>query len=266
MARVTSEAEESRLTSKYESALLFIRDGRRREAVKELSGILEHPMMAEAPTHLVKDDDEVWNENNNEKVVVGAEGGGRSKKPPDVVVSLTPTMTQVKFLSLKNLGRLVADMASEREAAATTASATDVAMTTATKNLHHRGAVVAVAAAADKTTSSSSAAEAAAAAAAAEVEEEEDEEDSPLAEDYALALRCYAAAVEIDGTDASLWRRLGGLAARRGLMHVARHALEQGLAIHPRHPLVLEDLAEVLLAVGMGPSNSHSLFRLFVTV
>ena len=56
--------------------------------------------------------------------------------------------------------------------------------------------------------------------------------------------------MEIDGTDASLWRRLGALAASRSLPHVARYAFERGLAIAPKHPLMLEDLAETLLAVG----------------
>ena len=34
-----------------------------------------------------------------------------------------------------------------------------------------------------------------------------------LTEDYALTIRCYAVAVQIDKTDAQLWRRLGALAA-----------------------------------------------------
>ena len=115
-------------------------------------------------------------------------------------------MTQVKFLALKNLGRLLAETADERE---TTDAAEPVSVGTP------------------------------------------DRVESPgVEEDYALALRCYAAAVEIDGSDVGLWRRLGALAARRGLPHVARHALEMGVAVHPRHPLVLEDLAETLLAVG----------------
>jgi hypothetical protein len=95
-ARVTSEAEESRLTSSYEAALYFIRDGNREDAARELRGILEHPMMSEAPTHRIV-------------ASVQREVGGTP-------VTLTPTMTQIKFLSLKNLGRLVADLADEAEA------------------------------------------------------------------------------------------------------------------------------------------------------
>ena len=145
---VTSEAEESRLTSKYESALLHIRAGEREAAVGELGAILEHPMMSEPPTHL-------------RRPTASVPGG----------VSLTPTMTQIKFLSLKTLGRLVAELADERHAAS------------------------------DPSASASE------------------------SESYALALRCYAAAVEIDGADSALWRRLGALAVRRGQPHVARHAL-----------------------------------------
>ena len=177
---VTSEAEESRLTSKYESALLHIRAGEREAAVGELGAILEHPMMSEPPTHL-------------RRPTVSVPGG----------VSLTPTMTQIKFLSLKTLGRLVAELADERHAAS------------------------------DPSASASE------------------------SESYALALRCYAAAVEIDGADSALWRRLGALAVRRGQPHVARHALEMGLALHPRNPLMLEDLAECLLAVGDFPACKH---------
>ena len=95
-ARVTSEAEESRLTSSYEAALYFIRDGNREDAARELRGILEHPMMSEAPTHRTV-------------ASLRREVGGTP-------VTLTPTMTQIKFLSLKNLGRLVADLADEAEA------------------------------------------------------------------------------------------------------------------------------------------------------
>ena len=84
-ARRTTEAEESLLTSAYETALLFIRDGKREDAVRELRGILRNALMTD------RDDDD------------------------DDAPSLTPTMTQVKFLALKNLGRLVADLAIERE-------------------------------------------------------------------------------------------------------------------------------------------------------
>jgi hypothetical protein len=249
--------------SSYESALLFIRDGLREDATRELSGILEHPMMAEAPTHLLQEgDDEGGREFNRGNTAVGADdreaaaggtsrgGGGfvgadggrrkdkEKKQPlaPAVRVSLTPTMTQVKFLSLKNLGRLVEDMASERELAAAALENKDDA---GERMLTDDG---------DKED---------AASAASRRLSEETQRRRLLMADYALALRCYAAAVEIDGTDASLWRRLGLLAARRGLLYLARHALERGLGIHPRHPLILEDLAEVLLAVGDFPACRH---------
>ena len=39
-ARVTSEAEESRLTSSYEAALYFIRDGNREDAARELAWMM----------------------------------------------------------------------------------------------------------------------------------------------------------------------------------------------------------------------------------
>ena len=38
---------------------------------------------------------------------------------------------------------------------------------------------------------------------------------------------------------------------------MARHALEGGLAIAPKHPLMLEDLAETLLAVGDLDACAH---------
>jgi calcineurin-binding protein cabin-1 len=191
-ARRTTEAEESLLTSAYETALLFIRDGKREDAVRELRGILRNALMTD------RDDDD------------------------DDAPSLTPTMTQVKFLALKNLGRLVADLAIEREDAGSSGSDDD--------------------------------------------DDDDDDDDADadltaterdLAADYAEALRAYAAAVEIDATDSSLWRRLGALASRRNLLHLARHALERGLVARPNHPLLLEDLAEVLLAVGDYPACAH---------
>ena len=92
----------------------------------------------------------------------------REGAPSSLGISLTPTMTQVKFLALKNLGRLLAETADERE---TTDAAEPVSVGTP------------------------------------------DRVESPgVEEDYALALRCYAAAVEIDGSDVGLWRRLGALA------------------------------------------------------
>ena len=89
---------------------------------------------AQAPTHLIRkevDENDEQKDGLTRGVVVGANDDDaakrkgtqqqrqqqqQQKKKKLEVVSLTPTMTQVKFLSLKNLGRLVADMASEREA------------------------------------------------------------------------------------------------------------------------------------------------------
>ena len=66
------------------------------------------------------------------------------------------------------------------------------------------------------------------------------------------ALRPVAAVLRRGGGDRrngrGLWRTLGALAAPGRAD--PRHALEMGLAVHPRNPLVLEDLAETLLAVG----------------
>jgi len=208
--RVTSEAEESRLTSSYEQALHFIRDGNRHAAAKTLREILEHDMMSQAPTHRVVA--------CSRRTPVGRQA-----------VTLTPTMTQVKFLALKNLGNLVADMADEAEARGETyevpgrgGGVSDAMMSSENAFENSPGAI-----------------------------------DDDANEPYGLALRCYAASVEIDGSDAGLWRKLGGLAARRGLSHLARHALEMGLAVHPKNALMLEDLAETLLAVGDFPAVKH---------
>ena len=222
-ARVTSEAEESRLTSSYEAALYFIRDGNHEDAARELRGILEHPMMSEAPTHRIV-------------ASLRREVGGTP-------VTLTPTMTQIKFLSLKNLGRLVADLADEAEARGEPFAAPAAADGARERNARLESLV-------PKTRKHAAAAASAASGPGGGPAVDEDEP-------YGLSLRCYAAAVEIDGTDAGLWRTLGALAARRGVPHLARHALEMGLAVHPRNPLVLEDLAETLLAVGDFPAVRH---------
>ena len=68
--------------------------------------------------------------------------------------------------------------------------------------------------------------------------------------DGSEALRCYAAAVELDDEDMMLWRRLGGAAAARGELSVARMAYERGIALRPTNQLLLEDLSEVCLAAG----------------
>ena len=209
-ARRTTEAEESRLTSKYEHALLFMRDGALEDAERELRSILDHDMMSGPPNHRpveeypapppkpTRDAEDSDTDDNSEY----------ESEDDTPEMTLTSTMTQVKFLALKNLGRLVAERAERREK---------------------------------------------------ESRRDDDDDDTRanLDADFALALRCYAAAVEIDGTDASLWRRLGALAASRRLPHVARYALERGLAIAPKHPLMLEDLAETLLAVGDLDACAH---------
>ena len=212
-ARRTTEAEESRLTSKYEHALLFMRDGALEDAERELRSILDHDMMSGPPNHRpveeypapapkpARDAEDSDTDDNSEY----------ESEDDTPEMTLTSTMTQVKFLALKNLGRLVADRAERREKEVTTQRENDGGGPT---------------------------------------EAIEDDARTNLDADFALALRCYAAAVEIDGTDASLWRRLGALAASRSLPHVARYAFERGLAIAPKHPLMLEDLAETLLAVG----------------
>ena len=129
-------------------------------------------------------------------------------------VTLTPTMTQIKFLSLKNLGRLVADLADEAEArgepfAAPAAADGARERTPRLESLVPKSA---------KTRPSPPPAWRRPSPGGGPAVDED--------EPYGLSLRCYAAAVEIDGTDAGLWRALGALAARRGRVPCARHALE----------------------------------------
>jgi|AntRauMFilla1563_2_1112583.scaffolds.fasta_scaffold245446_2 Flp pilus assembly protein TadD len=52
----------------------------------------------------------------------------------------------------------------------------------------------------------------------------------------------------MDGSDVVVWRRLAALAMRAGRRAGARLAMEQGLACSPDHPLLLEDLVELLIA------------------
>ena len=208
-ARRTTEAEEARLTSKYEHALLFMRDGALEDAERELRSILDHDMMSGPPNHRpVEEYPAPAPKPQRDAEDSDTDDNSAYESEDDTPeMTLTSTMTQVKFLALKNLGRLVADRAERREKESR--------------------------------------------------RDDDDDTRANLDADFALALRCYAAAVEIDGTDASLWRRLGSLAASRRLPHVARHALERGLAIAPTHPLMLEDLAETLLAVGDLDACAH---------
>ena len=65
-----------------------------------------------------------------------------------------------------------------------------------------------------------------------------------------LALRLYSEAALLDGEDCMLWYILGCLSAAVKRWTVARHALEQCLRLSPKNWLALEELQEVLLAVG----------------
>ena len=220
-ARRTTEAEESRLTSKYEHALLFMRDGALVDAERELRSILDHDMMSGPPNHRPLEEDPVPapKPRGRELDDTDTDGDSEYESEDDTPeITLTSTMTQVKFLALKNLGRLVAERAEKREQQFYAQLLDSYAEE---KEMNHSIA--------------------------------RDE----LTEDYALALRCYAAAVEIDETDAQLWRRLGSLAAANRLPHVARHALERGLILAPNHPLMLEELAETLVAVGDLDACAH---------
>jgi len=152
----TTEAEESRLTACYEYALKLAASGDRGGAIDNLRAVLSHALANAA--------------------------------------NISFELARVKYLALKNLGKLLEDEDDERERASGRGA---------------RGRA-----------------------------------------DGDEALRCYAAAVEMDGEDVMLWRRLGGAAAARGEYGVARLAYERGIALRPKNQLALEDLGEVLLAVG----------------
>lgn len=64
------------------------------------------------------------------------------------------------------------------------------------------------------------------------------------------ALECYVAAVSLDSGDVVLWRATARLALATRQWGLARLALEHGLSLSARHPLLLQDLMELLLAVG----------------
>ncbi|KAK9841857.1 hypothetical protein WJX81_007591 [Elliptochloris bilobata] len=64
------------------------------------------------------------------------------------------------------------------------------------------------------------------------------------------ALRLYAEALRLDAGDVVLWHRLGTLAAEMGQWGLARAVFEHGLRRSPRHTLMAECLAEVLLQLG----------------
>lgn len=153
-AKRTTEAEESRLASAYESALRNAANGDRASAIDALRRVLTHPM-------------------TNAR-------------------DLSARLTRVKFLALKNLGRFLEDETLKKGTQAEDA-----------------------------------------------VDADGDE-----------ALRCYAAAVEIDDEDAMLWRRLGSAATRRGEFSVARMAYERGVRLSAKNQLLLEDLCEICHASG----------------
>jgi calcineurin-binding protein cabin-1 len=210
-----------------EAALYFIRDGKRADAVEELRTILKHLMMqCSLYTDAGASHQQQQYDVGTGKTAQGETGrgdgegddgagaGGASTAP----LSLTPTMLQIKFLSLKNLGRLLADMAGEQDAAAAAATA---ASEDATNQISVASADV----------KDGDAVVVAEGGTIGDATPDEHEDADAVARDFTEALRCYAAAVEIDSTDASLWRRLGCLAARRGLLHLARRALHFFLSV-----------------------------------
>ncbi|KAK9806174.1 hypothetical protein WJX72_004313 [[Myrmecia] bisecta] len=63
-------------------------------------------------------------------------------------------------------------------------------------------------------------------------------------------LQLYGEALSLDQGDVVLWKRMGILAAELGRLGLARAVLEAGLQRAPRHLLLQEGLAEVLLGLG----------------
>ena len=202
-ARRTTEAEEARLTSKYEHALLFMRDGALEDAERELRSILDHDMMSGPPNHRPveeypapapkpqRDAEDSDTDDNSEY----------ESEDDTPEMTLTSTMTQVKFLALKNLGE--ARVGQSRE--------TRKGVAPRRRRRHPR--------------------------------------------EPRRRLRPRAPLLRRRGGD----RRDGRLAVeapripRRVPSPPARRptrARSEGLAIAPTHPLMLEDLAETLLAVG----------------
>jgi hypothetical protein len=81
------------------------------------------------------------------------------------------------------------------------------------------------------------------------------EDQSAAAESSLLSLALYSDALGVDGTDPIAWLQFGKAAEQGGAWDVARLALEQGLRLHARHPLLLDALLRLLLQV---PFPCHS--------
>lgn len=64
-----------------------------------------------------------------------------------------------------------------------------------------------------------------------------------------VALALYTDALRLDGSDPQVWLRFARAAVEVGSMAPARIALERGLQEHPGHPMLLDDLLQLLLQV-----------------
>lgn len=62
-------------------------------------------------------------------------------------------------------------------------------------------------------------------------------------------LALYADALNLDSSDVQLWLRFGRAAMTARAPAVARVAFERGLELHPHHPLLCEELLQVLIQV-----------------
>lgn len=63
------------------------------------------------------------------------------------------------------------------------------------------------------------------------------------------SLALYADALNLDASDVQLWLRFGRAAVTAGVPAVARLAFEHGLEMHTHHPLLCEELLQVLIQV-----------------
>ncbi|XP_060641249.2 calcineurin-binding protein cabin-1 isoform X1 [Anolis sagrei] len=73
-------------------------------------------------------------------------------------------------------------------------------------------------------------------------------------DDLETAMQFYLEAVLLDGTDVSLWHRIGRLALRLIRLPLARHAFEEGLQCNADHWPSLDALLTVLYALGDYPT------------
>ena len=62
-------------------------------------------------------------------------------------------------------------------------------------------------------------------------------------------LALYADALNLDSSDVQLWLRFGRAAMTARAPAVARLAFEHGLELHTHHPLLCEELLQVLIQV-----------------